>query len=425
MKNKLFVRIYKKSKIYILLVMVIVTLSGCGGSADSQSKTVMGTKKIPVIDITDTYHPYQDPGDNFDLIMAYALPEIDLEAIIFDVTEEFLKPVANHPILYNDPNGPREPGIIPVMQLNYIFNRDVPFGVGPYTPMNSPGDKMLHAPGFQQKGVELILKTLKESSEPVHILSFGSARPVAVAYNRDPELFHTKVKQIHLSAGTASPGYQFGNSESHNAIPGGEWNVALDSTAFIHLLRSDLPIAIYPCATKDGAFELGSHNTYWQLPNLQFIRRMDPSLSNYLDFAFGRVLRLDFLQAMEKDVDEDLPEGVYDQPHHVWETAVWAQISNRSLVRRANGHYRLIPKDEVLPTDQVLQNELKGCKVEVRSDGRFDFALTDEPTNFKIYTRGNPQENQKALQEALPHLYMSFKPHQNEEGEEDVVLNEF
>lgn len=33
------------------------------------------TKKIPVVVITDLYHPYQDPGDNMDLIMGFGLPD--------------------------------------------------------------------------------------------------------------------------------------------------------------------------------------------------------------------------------------------------------------------------------------------------------------------------------------------------------------
>ena len=34
---------------------------------------------IPLIDVTDLYHPHQDVGDNFDLLAAYAMPELDLE----------------------------------------------------------------------------------------------------------------------------------------------------------------------------------------------------------------------------------------------------------------------------------------------------------------------------------------------------------
>ena len=41
-------------------------------------------RPVPLIDITDLYHPPQDPGDNLDLIAAYALPEVDLKAVILD-----------------------------------------------------------------------------------------------------------------------------------------------------------------------------------------------------------------------------------------------------------------------------------------------------------------------------------------------------
>jgi hypothetical protein len=75
--------------------------------------------------------------------------------------------------------------------------------------------------------------------------------------------------------------------------------VALDVHAFRRLLQSDLPVALYPCATQDGAFALGPNNTYWQLPNLAFIGQMHPQLRRYLDFAFGKSLRHDFLRAME------------------------------------------------------------------------------------------------------------------------------
>ena len=38
-------------------------------------------QRIPVIDCTDLYHPHQDVGDNFDLVLPYALnEEIDLRA---------------------------------------------------------------------------------------------------------------------------------------------------------------------------------------------------------------------------------------------------------------------------------------------------------------------------------------------------------
>src|SRR5690606_9253481 len=141
----------------------------------------------------------------------------------------------------------------PIEQLNYIFNRQVKFGIGPLKPMKNERDKMLDTPGFLN-GVDLFLDILKNEPEPIEVLSFGSARIIAVAYNRNPKLVNKKVKKIHLSAGTSAPNYEFGSDKGANMIPGGEWNVALDVFAFTRILRSDLPIALYPCAGKDGGF---------------------------------------------------------------------------------------------------------------------------------------------------------------------------
>ena len=347
---------------------------------------------IPVIDITDLYHPHQDPGDNFDLIAAYGLPEIDLRAVILDVTQEYRRP--NDPAQkpeYRDETGPRDPGVIPVTQLNCIFDRNVPFGIGPFTRLKTPEDKALDAPKFQQSGIELILRVLRESREKVEILSFGSARTLAAAYNREPKLFREKVRRIHLSAGASSPDFL-------------EWNVMLDPNAIVCLLRSDLPVAIYPCGTGKGAFDKGPNNTYYLLPDLDFIRRMDPRLQSYAAYVFERSTRPDFLNCLDEKVPEEVMARMSARQHNVWETALWAQASRRKLVER-DGHYRLVT--EVRATDTILPNDLVPCKIAVRDDGRFTFEKADR-SSFLIYERGDPALNEKAMREALPALYESF-----------------
>lgn len=353
-------------------------------------------RKVPVIDCTDLYHPHQDVGDNFDIIAAYALPRIELKAVILDVTERYRQAFADHPDPnYRDPAGPRDPGFIPVLQLNHLFGRNVPCGVIPFQEMKSPSDKMLDAPPFQQQGVELLLKTLRESSDEIDVLLFGSARAAAVAYNREPDLMRTKIRRVHLCAGASSPDYL-------------EWNVMLDRHAFVCLLRSDLPVAIYPCATKDGPFAYGPHNCFWKLPDLKFIAHMAPKLQAYLAFAFTRSTRMDFLRAVEQAPAASVLDNFLGRPHNVWETSVWAQVADRRLVRRADGTCRLVSASEVLPSDKVLPNELRPCRVNVRDDGMFTFELTNGPTNFLIYDRGDPYENEKALRDALPALYTGF-----------------
>lgn len=356
-------------------------------------------RRVPIIDVTDLYQPFQDPGDNFDLLTAYALPEVELKAVILDAHEPFRKRVSDHPILHDsDKNGPRDPGFISVLQLNYIFNRNVPVAAGPFTMMENPEDKMLEVPGFQQQGVELILKILRESPEPVTILSFGSARPIAVAYNRNPHLFERKVRRILLSAGSSSPGYL-------------EWNVALDPNAIVRLLRSHLPIDIFPCATRDGPFSYESHNSYWKLPDLRFVEQMNPKLRRYLDYAFGRVCQCDFLRAIDEDAPTAEPKEVYSHPHNVWETAVWMTVSDRVLVHHKDGSFGIVAANDLSTTDTVLVNQLQPVTLHVADDGGVIFILNpSEPTKIRLYERGDPYLNEKALQQALPQMYISFHP---------------
>jgi pyrimidine-specific ribonucleoside hydrolase len=262
--------------------------------------------------------------------------------------------------------------------------------------MKSRTDKMLDAPGFQQAGVELMLSTLRAAETKVDVLSFGSARTIAVAYNREPDLLRAKVRRIHLCAGASSTECM-------------EWNVALDPHAHVRVLRSDLPVALYPCATKDGPFAYGPNNCFWKLPDLKFIARMQPKLQAYLAYAFARMTRSDFLRMLDEPPPEAVLREIYGRGHNVWETAVWAQVADLRIVRRADGRCRLVPAGEVRPADKVLPNELRPCRLDVRDDGLFRFEYTDKPTNFLMYDRGDPMENERALREALPELYAGFR----------------
>ena len=355
-------------------------------------------KRIPVIDITDLYHPAQDPGDNFDLITPYALPEIELKAVILDCTDRYRRPYADktNPS-YDDPAGHRDPGFIPVTQLNALFGRDVPCAVGPYTPMKHPEDCMTDLPPFQQKGIELLLRTLRENASKVEVVSFGSARPLAVAYNRDPQLMRRKIRRVHLCAGSAPAGFI-------------EWNVQLDPHAFVRVLRSDLPVALYPCGNEKDAWGMGQYNTFWKLPNLAFIRDMVPGLQRYLAYAFEAQNRVDFLAALEEEVSKAILDRMAARSHCVWETAIWMHVANRQLIKRNQEMYRLIPGAEITGTDTVLPDALLPCTFSVRDDGAFDFSPVKKSHSTKaIYFRRDPEALQRALQEALPALYASYR----------------
>lgn len=46
----------------------------------------------------------------------------------------------------------------------------------------------------------------------------------------------------------------------------------------------------------------------------------------------------------------------------------------------------------------------------IKENGEFTLELSGEKTNFWLYDRGDPQQNEAALREALPAWYASIKP---------------
>ena len=336
-----------------VILLLGILLWGCG---KKEEKGIL--MKIPLVVITDLYHPYQDPGDNLDLINGFAMPDVDLQAVILDITDAFRKDTADHPWLWHDPNGPREAGIIPVAQLNYIFNRNIPCAPGPMTPMKTEMDIMEDPAKYEQQGIDLLMKVLKESPVPVQILSFGSCRVLAVAFNRNPDLMMHKIKRIHLCAGTAAQNFKRGKDPGANLIPGGEWNVALDVFAFTRLMRSGLPIALYPCAGKDGAFVKDVNNTYWRMGKMDFLMEMSPRLQCYLDYAFNKRLQHDFLRALDKGAPFREGRSGYMDQFHFWETAVWLKATNRELVKEDKGGYRIKRQSDIKSSDRILENSL-------------------------------------------------------------------
>jgi hypothetical protein len=73
------------------------------------------------------------------------------------------------------------------------------------------------------------------------------------------------------------------------------------------------------------------------------------------------------------------------------------------------GTHRIIPANQVQAADQVLPNETRPCTVSVRNDGIYEFRETTNSSNFSVYNRGDPRENEAAQREALPALYLSFR----------------
>lgn len=359
----------------------------------------MGSSSIPVVDITDLYHPPQDFGDTFDLILPYAVPEVMLKAVLFDVTHRYRVPYfgEGENQFYSDPLGGREPGIITVWQLNYLFDKAIPSAPCTFEPLASQIDTQTTRGEFENQGLHLLMKILEESPQQVEIVSFGSARPLALAINRFFDLVKRKVARIHLCAGSYPPGELL------------EWNVKLDPEAFVRVISTDLPIIIYPCADRGNPFALGNHNTYWQMQNLEFLKEIDPRLLRFLVYSHSRSNRVDFLQVLEEEPPEEAKQALFQRAHNVWETDVWLEVSKRILVQRADGSYRIIPQSEKKVSDRPVATALVPVKLKPKDDGNFEVDFEADEKPHKIFYRRDPEEHQRAMREALPELYKTFR----------------
>jgi len=145
-----------------LYSLLLVVLPACPAA--------VAAERVPVIHCTDLYHPHDDPDDHFDLATMFAIDEVDLKAVIVD----------------HGAKQDKRPGRIPVSQLNKITGRDVPCAAGLARNLARADDKVTEDKPEYQEGVELSLRVLKESPQPVSIVTLGACRDVAAAFNRDP-----------------------------------------------------------------------------------------------------------------------------------------------------------------------------------------------------------------------------------------------
>jgi inosine-uridine nucleoside N-ribohydrolase len=196
----------------VLLVIGFVILSPCRAAEP-------GAAKLPILYSTDLFLPPDDPDDHYDLATLFAMREFDIRGIILD----------------QGAKQKQKTGRGSVEQMLHITKRQVPCVVGLGGRLSSRTDKALEQPAEFQGAVELILKVLRESPEKVTIFTTGSCRDVAAAFNRQPQLFQSKVRAYYANAGDGPAGVQK------------EYNVGLDTEAYARIFEMGVPLYWCPC----------------------------------------------------------------------------------------------------------------------------------------------------------------------------------
>ena len=256
-----------KSLIIISLVLFISL---------NQSLSAHAKGKLPVVYLTDLFHPYNDPDDHFDLAAIYSLDQFDLKAVIIDNTVHS-----------------KAPGKIPVKQMNRITRREVPAYLGLGSELGSPDDTGKDQKVYQE-GCNAILNIMKISRKKVILITAGSLRDVAAAYNRDPDLFHRKLDRLIIFAGEA---------ENLSFL---EYNVTLDKNAYIRVMNSIRNIYWVPCF-DGGPMKNNGLASFWQANHSALLRDASQAVTNYFLYALSRSAdTLDYLNMLTRPVNQNL-----------------------------------------------------------------------------------------------------------------------
>lgn len=297
----------------LFLLFAVLLAVGCSGTKQAE--------KIPVIYSTDLYQPPEDPDDHYDLAILASLPELDVRAIVFDNATDWR-------------DATKEAGIAALQQISDITGRPIPpYAIGLRERLTSQQDKAENQPAETQKGVELIIETLRESKEKVVLFLVGSCRDFAVAFNREPDLLREKVKVVYISAGNGPDGNQF------------EWNVGLDPQAYACLMKSGLPIYWAPCFSQINLRqgtpeevangERSTYNSYYIIPDeAQLVESTSGKVKNYFAYALNKK-ESDPIEYLSQTVDTIFPKA-----RNMWSTASFFHVAGRKIYLH-NEQYRV------------------------------------------------------------------------------------
>ncbi len=252
---------------------------------------------VPVIHSTDLLHPHADPDDHFDLATLYAIPGLDVKAVILDQGQ-----------LQTN-----RPGTVPVSQMNWITGRHVPAAIGLAAKLRGPEDKALDQASRFQGGVELILATLRQSSVPVAFTCVGSLRDVTAAFNRNPDLFRRKVDKLLIFIGEAT-------DTSFT-----EYNVSLDPQAYVGLIRSGLPVYWVPCF-DGGLWKNHGHASFWQAKHADLLKNVRPEVLQYFIYALEKE-KSDPIAFLSSPIDPERRQRLFADTRNLWCAAVFQWLS--------------------------------------------------------------------------------------------------
>ncbi len=355
--------------IFSLLVGGAATASGGRAPATRPS-----AQRVPVIYSTDLLHPHDDPDDHFDLATLLAIPAIDLRAVILDLGER----------------QKARPGRVPLQQMFALAGRSAPFATGLSIKLKSPTDDGRDQPAEDQHGVELLLETLRVAREPVTLITAGSLRDVNAALVRDPQLVRRKVSRMYLNIG--------------NADGKDEWNITLDTQAYVGVMRSGLPIYLCPCQPFND-----TRSTYWNFSHAPVLEAAPAGLQNFFIYALQVVPPelIDPQSALRMDL-RPWRHLVWSMKRQMWCTPSFLDAAGYVARRDAQGKYMPVPEgDDAATTQRVFS--FVPARVNIDDNGHTQLVPGDAQPNMHVFACRDPTEYGRAMTDCLTWLLGHFE----------------
>lgn len=345
--------------------------------------------KVKLIYSSDLYFPPDDPDDWFDLATLFGTPEIEVLDIVLDQQLYDRRPLSEGT------------GAIPLRQMVEILRCTVPYAIGLRTALRSVDDKGLDQDAACQKGPEMILDLLGKTEGKIILLTVGTERDIAAAYNRNPALFRKKVSKVYINVGI----YGF---------PEGRFDVNLqkDRNAFIVIMKSGLPVYWAPC------FGESNYETYWQADQGKLLEPATRRLQNYFLYAFskgtgkirpsaGQTIA-DPLEFLNRTLDTDELRKVYGLSRNMWSTASILDAAGLKIYRNKQGEYTASRRPIGDFTREVRPYSFKQMKVSIDDQGR---VYPQKPGNVNVFVlhKNGSDEYRKSLESILSKMFRGFE----------------
>jgi hypothetical protein len=262
-----------------------------------------------IIHQTDLFHPHEDPDDHWDLACMYALAfagDVKLESVLVD------SPLPEH-------DG--QPDAMGIAQMNYITGLNVPFTVGSSISTVSRQDKQPDLKESDENGVRMLLDTLAESPDKVFINIVGSARDVAIAGNRAPELFQEKCAGIYLNAGTGTHLPDHDRDREHN--------VMVNPSAYTAIYDIPCPLYWMPCWGSRVRGKTFKYGTWYQFQQKEILEHISDRMQKFFAFMLGRVESVSWLKYLTDAKDEAILTKFGEEDRHMWCTAGFFHVAGK------------------------------------------------------------------------------------------------